>query len=50
MNSAEELLTAILDLTKLDSGVVKARHQAIPVQQLLDDIGRDAAILAEKKA
>ncbi|WP_423185431.1 PAS-domain containing protein [Alishewanella sp. d11] len=49
LNSAEELLTAILDLTKLDSGVVKARHQAVPVQQLLDDIGRDAAILAEKK-
>lgn len=49
LNSAEELLTAILDLTKLDSGVVKARHQAVSVQQLLDDIGRDAAILAQKK-
>ncbi|MDP5036453.1 MAG: hybrid sensor histidine kinase/response regulator, partial [Alishewanella sp.] len=49
LNSAEELLTAILDLTKLDSGVIKARHQPVSVQLLLEDIARDATILAEKK-
>ncbi|MCC5450879.1 PAS-domain containing protein [Rheinheimera sp. UJ51] len=49
LNSAEELLTAILDLTKLDSGVIKARHQPVSVQILLEDIARDATILAEKK-
>ncbi|MBV2130139.1 PAS domain-containing hybrid sensor histidine kinase/response regulator [Arsukibacterium indicum] len=49
LNSAEELLTAILDLTKLDSGVIKAYPQTVAVSQLLDDIGRDAAILAAEK-
>ncbi|MDX1537591.1 PAS domain-containing hybrid sensor histidine kinase/response regulator [Arsukibacterium sp.] len=49
LNSAEELLTAILDLTKLDSGVIKAYPQTVTVSQLLDDIGRDAAVLAAEK-
>lgn len=49
LNSAEELLTAILDLTKLDSGVIKAYPQTVAVSQLLDDIGRDAAVLAAEK-
>ena len=49
LNSAEELLTAILDLTKLDSGVIKAYPQTVAVSQLLDDIGRDAAALAAEK-
>ena len=49
LNSAEELLTAILDLTKLDSGVIKAHSQTVAVSQLLDDIGRDAAALAAEK-
>jgi Na+/proline symporter/CheY-like chemotaxis protein/anti-sigma regulatory factor (Ser/Thr protein kinase) len=49
LNSADELLTAILDLTKLDSGVIKAYPQTVTVSQLLDDIGRDAAALAAEK-
>ncbi|WP_372627736.1 PAS-domain containing protein [Arsukibacterium sp.] len=49
LNSAEELLTAILDLTKLDSGVIKANVQPVAVSQLLEDIGRDAAVLAAEK-
>jgi signal transduction histidine kinase/Na+/proline symporter len=49
LNSAEELLTAILDLTKLDSGVVKPHHQPVAVAQLLQDLARDAAVLAERK-
>jgi signal transduction histidine kinase/Na+/proline symporter len=49
LNSAEELLTAILDLTKLDSGVVKPHHQPVSVAQLLQDLARDAAVLAERK-
>ncbi|KKO46305.1 sodium:proline symporter [Arsukibacterium ikkense] len=49
LNSAEELLTSILDLTKLDSGVIKAQPQTVALSQLLDDIGRDAAVLAAEK-
>lgn len=49
LNSAEELLGAILELTKLDSGVIQARPQSVSLCALLDDIARDAAVLAEEK-
>ena len=49
LNSAEELLGAILELTKLDSGVITAQQQSVSLNALLDDIARDAAILAEEK-
>jgi len=49
LNSAEELLAAILELTKLDSGVISAHHQAVLLGNVLDDIARDAAILAQEK-
>lgn len=49
LDSAEELLTSILELTKLDAGVVKASHQSIALTEVLDDIARDAAVLAAEK-
>jgi len=49
LNSAEELLGAILELTKLDSGVISANPQPVSLHSLLDDIARDAAILAQEK-
>jgi signal transduction histidine kinase/Na+/proline symporter len=49
LNSAEELLGAILELTKLDSGIIRADIQSVSLRVLLDDIARDAAILAEEK-
>ncbi|HEX5791965.1 MAG TPA: PAS-domain containing protein, partial [Rheinheimera sp.] len=49
LNSAEELLGAILELTKLDSGVIKAEVQTVSLGALLDDIARDAAVLAQEK-
>ena len=49
LNSAEELLAAILELTKLDSGVINANPQPVSLHSLLDDIARDAAILAREK-
>ncbi|WP_445765931.1 hybrid sensor histidine kinase/response regulator [Rheinheimera sp.] len=49
LNSAEELLAAILELTKLDSGVISANAQPVSLSSLLDDIARDAAILAQEK-
>ncbi|MDP2714588.1 PAS domain-containing hybrid sensor histidine kinase/response regulator [Rheinheimera sp.] len=49
LNSAEELLGAILELTKLDSGVISAQPQAVAVNMVLDDIAKDAAALAAEK-
>ncbi|KUM54200.1 PAS domain-containing hybrid sensor histidine kinase/response regulator [Rheinheimera sp. EpRS3] len=49
LNSAEELLGAILELTKLDSGVISAHHQPVSIQALLDDIAKDASVLAQEK-
>lgn len=49
LNSAEELLTAILDLTKLDSGIIKPHHQPVAIDQLFQDLVRDMAVLAEGK-
>ena len=49
LDSAEELLTSILELTKLDAGVIKAHHQPVALGELLDDCARDAAVLAAEK-
>ena len=49
LNSAEELLGAILELTKLDSGVIRAQVQNVSLHALLDDIARDGAALAQEK-
>ncbi|MCC5826171.1 ATP-binding protein, partial [Alkalimonas sp.] len=49
LDSAEELLTSILELTKLDAGVIKAHHQPVALSELLDDSARDAAVLAAEK-
>lgn len=49
LSSAEELLSAILELTKLDSGAVSATKQPVSVTVLLDDIAKDAAVLAAEK-
>ena len=49
LDSAEELLASILELTKLDAGVIKAHHQPIALTDLLDDSARDAGVLAAEK-
>ncbi|MEN3160242.1 PAS domain-containing hybrid sensor histidine kinase/response regulator [Alkalimonas sp. NCh-2] len=49
LDSAEELLTSILELTKLDAGVIKAHHQPVALRELLDNCARDAAMLAAEK-
>jgi len=49
LNSAEELLASILELTKLDSGVVRAQTGPVALRQLLDQIAREAALLAGEK-
>jgi Na+/proline symporter/signal transduction histidine kinase len=49
LNSAEELLASILELTKLDSGVVRAEPRPLALQQLLEQSGREAQLLAAEK-
>jgi len=49
LNSAEELLASILELTKLDSGVVRPQAGPVALRQLLDQIAREAALLAGEK-
>jgi Na+/proline symporter/signal transduction histidine kinase len=49
LNSAEELLASILELTKLDSGVVRAQPGPVALRQILDQIAREAALLAGEK-
>ena len=49
LNSAEELLASILELTKLDSGVVRAEPRPFALQQLLEQSGREAQVLAAEK-
>ncbi len=46
LNSAEELLAGILELTKLDAGVVKAQVAPVAVSELLGQIAREATVLA----
>jgi Na+/proline symporter/signal transduction histidine kinase len=49
LNSAEELLASILELTKLDSGVVRPQSGPVSLRQILDQIAREAALLAGEK-
>ena len=49
LNSAEDLLASILELTKLDSGVVKAQPSQASLTELLDHIAREAKLIAAEK-
>ncbi|MBU2279108.1 MAG: hybrid sensor histidine kinase/response regulator [Gammaproteobacteria bacterium] len=49
LNSAEELLASILELTKLDSGVVRPQSGPVALRQVLDQIAREAKLLAAEK-
>jgi Na+/proline symporter/signal transduction histidine kinase/CheY-like chemotaxis protein len=49
LNSAEELLAGILELTKLDAGVIKAQKAPVAVTTLLDQIAREAGLISTGK-
>jgi Na+/proline symporter/signal transduction histidine kinase len=49
LNSAEELLTALLDMTKLDSGALTANKQAFAIDELLKPLVNEFSILAQQK-
>jgi two-component system, sensor histidine kinase len=47
--SVEGLLNALLEISKLDSGGIEPDWQTVPLQPLLDDLGRSFAGLAAEK-
>ena len=49
LNSAEELLTALLDMTKLDSGILSVNKQAFAIDELLRPLVHEFSILAKQK-
>ncbi|MDP5029117.1 MAG: hybrid sensor histidine kinase/response regulator [Paraglaciecola sp.] len=49
LNSAEELLTALLDMTKLDSGALSVNRQAFFVDDLLRPLVNEFSLLAQQK-
>lgn len=49
LNSAEELLTGILELTKLDSGVIRPTRSPVQLCDLLAQLSREASVLAAQK-
>lgn len=49
LSSAEELLTALLDMTKLDSGALKVNQQAFFIDDLLRPLVNEFSLLAQQK-
>lgn len=46
---AEELLSALLDISRLDQGALQPNFSTVPVAQLLDKLERQFAALAERR-
>ncbi|TRY31084.1 PAS-domain containing protein [Aliiglaciecola sp. M165] len=49
LSSAEELLSLLLDMTKLESGVLKAKHEDFAVDDVLAPLFAEFSIIAEQK-
>lgn len=49
LSTAEELLAAILELTKLDAGAVKPQRSVQSLHSCIDGIVQDAIVLAQQK-
>ncbi len=49
VNSMEELFDALLDISRLDAGVVRARVDVIPVAALLDRLSFEYGTVAQRK-
>jgi PAS domain S-box-containing protein len=50
IQSMDDLLTALLDISKFDAGAIKANPEAIPVAALIDKINADFSAMAEEKS
>lgn len=49
LQSAESLLKALLDVSKLDSGVITPSVEAFPIRKLLNGLENEFSIMAEEK-
>jgi two-component system, sensor histidine kinase len=49
MESLDDLFSSILDISRLDAGIVDVRPRAFPIQPLLERICRDESANAERK-
>lgn len=49
LNNAEQLLTSVLELTKLDAGVVTVQPQEFSLDELLQPLSEEFAIIAREK-
>jgi len=49
LSSAESLLKALLDISKLDSGVMRPEVTTFPVQRLFDTLYNEFSVLAKQK-
>ncbi len=50
LNNAQSLLTMLLDMTKLDAGVLKAQKAVFPIDEILSSLVRDFTIIASQKS
>ncbi|WP_088328359.1 NahK/ErcS family hybrid sensor histidine kinase/response regulator [Lacimicrobium sp. SS2-24] len=49
LNNAEELLNMLLDMTRLDAGVLKVHRQRFPLRDILDPLVAEFRLLAAQK-
>ncbi len=49
LNSAESLLTMLLDMTKLDSGILTTSITAFPIDEVLEPLISEFSIIAQQK-
>jgi len=49
LSTAESLLKALLDISKLDSGVMKPEISSFPIQQMFDALHNEFSVMAKQK-
>ena len=49
LNNAQSLLTMLLDMTKLDAGVLKAQKTVFPLDEILSSLVQEFTIIANQK-
>ena len=49
LDSAQSILTMLLDMTKLDAGVLKVQQGVFPLNEILSSLAQEFSIIAEQK-
>ncbi|CAA0369263.1 Na+/proline symporter PutP-like domain/sensory histidine kinase and receiver domain-containing protein [Alteromonas alvinellae] len=49
LDSAQSILTMLLDMTKLDAGVLKVQQSVFPLNEILSSLAQEFSIIAEQK-